>query len=97
MYRRQNSLVNDILCNASITSCIEVCAQSATSRTTEAEQWAGRANAYYGGAAGLNALPLQGVFGDLDALKQGGGKSGSGAILNLTLRRALPMVVARKD
>jgi hypothetical protein len=41
-------------------------------RTTESEQWAGRANMYYGRAGGLNSLPLQGIFGALDSLKQVG-------------------------
>jgi hypothetical protein len=39
-------------------------------RTTEAEQWASRANVYYGRAGGLNSLPLHGIFGALDSLKQ---------------------------
>ena len=41
-------------------------------RTTESERWAGRANMYYGRAGGLNSLPLQGIFGALDSLKQVG-------------------------
>ncbi len=60
-------------------------------RTTEADQWAARGRAYYEGAAGLNTQPIEATLGQLDTLKQGGGDPGRGCLLNLTLRRVLPM------
>ncbi len=75
-----------------ITAAIAQCVPTHACRGTEAETWASRARSFYGRAAGLNVAPIEKTMGAQDVLKQGGGGAGSGVVLNLTLRRALPML-----
>jgi len=60
-------------------------------RATEAGTWEERARSHFKFAGGLNVAPIEAVLGDLGALKEGGGHAGLGVVLNLTLRRALPV------
>ena len=46
---------------------------------------------HYRHSGGLNATPIEAALGATDALKQAGGPAGLGVVLNLNLRRALPI------